>query len=161
MPIEDDIAQLIIDVGDLQDEVNGLLNNQPFFTNQLIISNAELKGGAANYNIVPSIAGAVLLPFSVTIQMIYGGNNPFTNSGWTATISYNGFTLATIGIGSAFTNATESAYASAQIANANNGAVLSAIGGDPVVMNISEAFTGNAANDNYLIVTTIYSVTQY
>lgn len=128
----------------------------------VVWSNSDLKANV-DLTVVPAQgAGKVISPVSYTAKMVYGGNNAFT--GAPTTTPYMNSTATPLGTasgwGAVFWNATQNAYyfwggLGGGVTDNQLGSLAENL---PLMLHNSVAMTGNAANDNYVVVECVYYV---
>lgn len=137
----------------------------PFLSQQITLTSAQVKTlRAAPFTLIPAPgAGKTIYVFGVQGKLVYGGSNPFTNP---QDFSFNltsgaGPKLCDNFLGATWIDQSASTY---QIVSATGETqtVYSAVAGEnqPLIVRNSgvSEITGNAANDNTVVITVFYRI---
>jgi hypothetical protein len=128
-------------------------------TVQVTLTNAQLKAATAVQIIAAQGAGTFIIPCGVIWKLKYGGTNAFTNApGHQLTFgsTYNTNTIISNSGGTTFWQATTSRYY-----ENGSGFVLftgSSVENTAVYSTMSTGATGNAANNNTVVIQVFYYV---
>jgi hypothetical protein len=148
---------------------NGSLANASFqspsfssvFITTVTLTSTDVKSlESSAFTLVPGQgSGTSIVPWQLQSKLVYGGSNAFTNP-QDIDVRYqdgSGMLVALIA-GAGFVDQTADTYNLGQVAG-NVITAATGIDNQPLVLfNSSSAITGNAANNNTIVVTIIYTV---
>lgn len=156
--IQGDVTVIQGDVTVIQGQISSLQTSQIRYSG-VVYSNALMRPPTA-INLIPAFPGKIIVPVSITIWMVYGGTNAFTNSP-TMTIYYencgSAFGHQTLDTNSDFWQGTvDGGHVTCISGRTNN--PMTNIFGSRMNIKLDSGVTGNSANDNFLQIVTSYYI---
>jgi hypothetical protein len=125
------------------------------------VTNADLKAGNSSLLIAAQGSGKVIICYNVIWKFVYGGSNVFTNTPLNQInfgSTYNSGTILTNSGGASFWQASSNQYFTAVTGSTNLITAASTCENTGVYFTMSTGATGNAANDNTIIMQVQYLV---